>query len=72
MLTTHIHRGGEQVRVTPAISSDSERLARDLKQLRQLAVQLDKEKGIAENALVRRDEQDADKDLAVSTFRLLF
>lgn len=67
MLTTHIHRGGEQVRVTPALSSDPERLARDLKQLRQLAVQLDSEKGISENILVKRDDQDLDRDLAVST-----
>jgi hypothetical protein len=67
MLTTHIHRGGEQVRVTPALSSEPERLARDLKQLRQLAVQLDSEKGITENILVKRDDQDMDRDLAVST-----
>jgi hypothetical protein len=65
MLTTHIHRGGEQVRVTPALSSEPERLARDLKQLRQLAVQLDSEKGITENILVKRDDQDMDRDLAV-------
>lgn len=66
MLTTHIHRGGEQVRVTPAVSSDPDRLARDLKQLRQLALQLDKEKGLTENVLVQREEQKLDQDLAVS------
>jgi hypothetical protein len=65
MLTTHIHRGGEQVRVTPAASSDPDRLARDLKQLRQLALQLDKEKGLTENVLVQREEQKLDQDLAV-------